>query len=734
MQKQEIRVRAALVSMVLAASLLPSTSRADVLNSALASMAPNSWQRINLNEFQDVWTPKDQRPTPDSPESNISSWSGAAWDSARKDILIWGGNIGNEQGNEVYIFRTTTGLWERGALPSQITRTGLITHVVDGIHRAPISGESWDNVVYLPGVDRMAVIGVSREGITFQDLDGNPTGPYFWDPSRADPGRVSGTTGSHVNAWAYPGVVGGEMWQNRHNFGPGKNMAVTGVTAHVSVDGKDVVYFAGRYDQLWRYTVQDLDPANDLWELIGTRTTAGGDGRGSGDLDPRRGIFVQTFAPQSFGFWDINRSGDWTKNREIEVIPAVTSGTPPSNYTHLGVQYDPVLEAFVLWAGDQNVWLLKPPVDLDPDGDGIMIEATGWTLSQLNPTGTGPTIPSKYTGVYSKWMYLPQERAYVGVINPVTGDVFVYKPPVRADVAFSGVSLKLGVSEVVGCKSVVGTVKLPAPAAGDRVVAISDTLAAATTPLSVTIPAGSTFKSFSIATTAVASAQSGTVSATLDGVTVSQPLALRPIGLSSLAFKPTSAVGGTLPAVTGTVKLECRAGPGPITVDLASDKPAVAHPVAASVVVSAGLQSASFDIMAERVYVKTSALISATANGSKKSKALTVLPWAVVNSTPTLKFGGVVVGTTSAPLSAMLTNKGTGAFSVNGIAVTGTGYSSFAQTHDCPASLAPGASCSIDVTFMPLAATSRSAKLSIATSATTAPLTVGLTGTGLPPP
>jgi len=37
--------------------------------------------------------------------------------------------------------------------------------------------------------------------MSFQDLDDNPTGPYFWDPARADPGKVSGTTGSHVKPW-----------------------------------------------------------------------------------------------------------------------------------------------------------------------------------------------------------------------------------------------------------------------------------------------------------------------------------------------------------------------------------------------------------------------------------------------------------------------------------------------------------------------------------------------------
>jgi len=261
-------------------------------------------------------------------------------------------------------------MWERGSLPSEIQRTGLVKHVVDGIHNAPISGESWDNVAYLRGVDRMAVIGVSREGDSFLDLDGGATGPYFWDPSRADVSKVSGTTGSHVKPWAYPGVLGGQMWQNRDNFAADRNMAATGVTAYARVDGKDVVYFVTRYDHLWRYTVQDLNPANDTWERIATRTATGGDGRGAGDIDPERGILVQTLSPQSFGFWDVNQTGDWNRNREIEVFPTVTSGTPPSDFTNFGLQYDPVLDGFVLWDGSRDVWLLKPPDDLDPDRSG----------------------------------------------------------------------------------------------------------------------------------------------------------------------------------------------------------------------------------------------------------------------------------------------------------------------------------------------------------------------------
>ena len=57
-----------------------------------------------------------------------------------------------------------SGLWSRGSLPSQITSTNGIEHTVDGVMNAPLSGESWDNVVFLKNVDRMAVIGVSRNG------------------------------------------------------------------------------------------------------------------------------------------------------------------------------------------------------------------------------------------------------------------------------------------------------------------------------------------------------------------------------------------------------------------------------------------------------------------------------------------------------------------------------------------------------------------------------------------
>ena len=292
-----------------------------------------------------------------------------------------------------------------------------------------------------------------------------------------------------------------------------------------------------------------------------------------------------------------------------------------------------------------------------------------------------------------------------------------------------GFSFSLNKDLTPGCKRVTGTVTLtqPAPAAG-LVATLADTLDSASTPATLRFLAGATKRTFSVTTFPVDTAETGTVSVTLDGKTQSLPLTVRPMVLSSLGLTPSTVVGSQ--PVVGRATLECDAGPGPITVDLSSNSPAVASPVAASVVVPQGVKTANFDVTTSAVQVRSYATISGTANGITKSKRLTVNVAAAVSPTR-LGFGNVAVGTTSGPLQATLTNGGKVPFSVTGISLTGTGASWFAQTNNCPARLAAGTSCTISVTFTPLSVSSKSARLSIATSATTTPLSVSLSGTGI---
>jgi hypothetical protein len=293
-------------------------------------------------------------------------------------------------------------------------------------------------------------------------------------------------------------------------------------------------------------------------------------------------------------------------------------------------------------------------------------------------------------------------------------------------------SLTLGTAEVAGCKSLTAKVTLSGPAPPEGVViTLSDTMVAASTPATLKLLSGATTKKFTIKTTPVSVEEAGLVSATLGSETLSQPLTVRPMGLHSVTLTPTSVIGSQ--PVSGMAKLECNAGPGPITVDLSSNNAVVADPVAASLVVPQGLRSANFDVATNAVQTKSYATIAGTANGITKSKKLTVNVAAAVSPT-SLKFGSVSVGQSSATLNATLTNRGTVPFSVNSISLTGTAASWFAQTNNCPASLEPGVACTVSVTFKPISAASKSAKLSIATGATATPLSVSLSGTGVLPP
>ena len=102
-------------------------------------------------------------------------------------------------------------------------------------------------------------------------------------------------------------------------------------------------------------------------------------------------------------------------------------------------------------------------------------------------------------------------------------------------------------------------------------------------------------------------------------------------------------------------------------------------------------------------------------------------PTGGITLTPSaLSFAAQAVGTVSTAANIKLTN--TSALAVNLKAFTVTGP--FAQTTSCLASLAPGATCTVSVTFAPVASGVAAGALTIANSSTTPNLTATLTGTG----
>jgi hypothetical protein len=198
-----------------------------------------------------------------------------------------------------------------------------------------------------------------------------------------------------------------------------------------------------------------------------------------------------------------------------------------------------------------------------------------------------------------------------------------------------------------------------------------------------------------------------------------------PVVVSSLTFNPTTVIGpGTS---TGTVTLSEPAPTGGATVALSSNNSAVQVP--ATVPVTTGFTSANFTATASAASSQTVVTVTATYNGGATTASLTLQPGtpAVTLSPASLNLGSVVVGSASAKKTVKLTNSGTASLSRGKIVASGD----YAQANNCPSSLAPGAACSISVTFSPSVAGTVPGALTIADGAGNSPQIVNLTGVGV---
>ncbi|MEA3642475.1 MAG: PKD domain-containing protein [Lamprobacter sp.] len=389
-------------------------------------LAPGEWMRVNTNSFQGVWTPAAQRPKTNmiwgSPNRVVSAWSSMAWDPNRARLVFWGGGHANYPGNDVYLWSSDTLEWSRGSLPSDVLNTGGSRfETVDGPFSAPISAHTYDSNEFLPLADRFVVFGGADYNLgrsfTYRGDSGLVrTGPYFWNPARADANKVGGLTGSQVDPGLFPDVLGGEMWENRDTLN-GFEHGVNSVTGYAEIDGKDTLFFQAGARELLQYTVTDVDdPFSDQITVVGRRWTLD-QRQGAGAYSPEHNIFLRSAGTQ-FAYWDLNKAGPFNNEvifKPIEVDPGFRDVWPDL----YGLDYDPLRKRFVLWDGFERVWHLIPPEQLSPEG---------WTLEQApTPLGPAPDHGPGY-GVLGKWKYISGYDVFIGVTDDRAGDIWIYKP------------------------------------------------------------------------------------------------------------------------------------------------------------------------------------------------------------------------------------------------------------------------------------------------------------------
>ena len=411
------------------------------LESLLSATPEGGWVKASIGTFSDSWA-TDSTAVPLSsyrnPGSIVSAWSSFAWDSTRGDLLLWGGGHANYAGNEMYVWDGETGNWNRGSLASRLDANNF---VVDSA--APQSSHTYDNNLYLPVNGLFLTLGGAafQSGAEFKTFDGttvSASGPWLWDPSKADPNKVGGTTGS---GWD-PSSVGGEMWINRiaQTTGNAPGSFVNAATAYRTENGKDVVYVstdknASGFPSLYRYTLGDVKNGGlDTWEKIGEMFNSA-TYAGTGTIDTKNNLFIRTTMitgqyTSNLAVWDLSKSNpaNPSANLDIGIRLVDELGNPFLMTPEFAVEYDSATGQLLLWDGSQQgtVWTVTPTYD----ANGKLLPT--WVVKKLISTSFTQPGGDFSTGVFGKLHYIDELDAFMALneFSPITGDaeVWLYKP------------------------------------------------------------------------------------------------------------------------------------------------------------------------------------------------------------------------------------------------------------------------------------------------------------------
>jgi uncharacterized protein (TIGR03437 family) len=185
-------------------------------------------------------------------------------------------------------------------------------------------------------------------------------------------------------------------------------------------------------------------------------------------------------------------------------------------------------------------------------------------------------------------------------------------------------SLSCNPTSLASGTSAICTVQLSqaAPAGGVAVsLACSNALLPGRTS-TITVPAGSATATFSISAGTIASNQSATLIATLNGVSQTANIGLAAVVVSSLACSSTILASGA--SATCTVKLSQVAPAGGVAVSLACSN-ALLPGRASTITVPAGSATAAFSITAGNIASNQSATLFATLNGLSETVIISLV-------------------------------------------------------------------------------------------------------------
>lgn len=356
-----------------AAADVPLVSRplAPKASGPIASMAPNTWLAVpNTTMWSAVPEPARHPKIQgrSGPSAVISGWSGAAFDSKRQRLLVWGGGAVDYFGNEVYAFDVPSLRWERVTEPTPDPQVGQSFNA-DG---TPSARSTFNGLAYIAHADRFFAMGGSLA-------------------EREGGGRSSDIT------WTLD--LETRKWENRN---PALKGPLGGGGCNCSYDpATRKVWWGsalGENDGLW-----DYDYDRNAW----TKHNSDSFRYFTSLVDTKRGLLVVAGSGWLFSY-------DLRNGKPVRTPWKTTGGDPFLASSNPGFDYDPIADRYVGWAGDA-VFALDPDTKI-------------WTVHRPpgGPKPTGVKSGGPAMGTYGRWRYVSSVEAFI-VVTDINEDVHFFK-------------------------------------------------------------------------------------------------------------------------------------------------------------------------------------------------------------------------------------------------------------------------------------------------------------------
>lgn len=365
-------------SVFVALSLPALCASAGDFSEIVRSIPAGTWKELPDTQMSEVFPAREGHPAwgVSGPESVVSAWGGAAFDTKRNVLMVTGGGHNAYGGNEVYEFNLESLTWKRVTEPSayeqdpDYSKRSDAQNYVRTLDGSPVSSHTYDGLQFLPDSGSMWQFGGSQ----WKHGNNSDWHAYVFDPKAKH--WVRGT-----KAPTYMLQVASAWDSKRKRV---LSIYKTGLMAYDPETDKWSKVTGGWYSQVGR--VAEYDPEHDIFLLIGSKSNK-----------------------KPIAYVDL-------KTNKLEEVKLAGDANIP--LWSPGLTYDSARKQFVVWGGNREVWTIDP--------------ATWVATKFANLQGPAPSSKTadgkaKNHGIYSRWQYAPDYDVFIGY-NSARDNVWVYKP------------------------------------------------------------------------------------------------------------------------------------------------------------------------------------------------------------------------------------------------------------------------------------------------------------------